>query len=356
MADENEGEDKTEDPTPHRLQKAHERGDVAKSQEVSVFLGLGALTLTLLLMPAFGVATRFALDLKGMLGNLHLVPSGGAGAMEAARHGLLAALQMLALPVGAVVVAGLTAGLIQHRPVFSTESLMPKFNRISPMAGFKRIFGAQGVVNFVKGLLKVAIVGTLATWLLWREHDRFEGLVGQEPASLVGFSQTLALKLLGGILALHAILTIGDVVWTRFSWMKRQRMTREEVKREMKEQDGNPEIKAKLRQMRQQRLKKRMMAAVPTATVVVTNPTHFAVALRYEPGMAAPICVAKGVDELALRIRSVAREHDVMVIENPPLARALHASVEIDAEIPVEHYKAVAEVIGFVLRLKRRAS
>jgi flagellar biosynthetic protein FlhB len=224
------------------------------------------------------------------------------------------------------------------------------------MAGFKRIFGAQGIVNFVKGLAKIAIVGALATWLLWREHDRFEGLVGQEPATLVGFSLSLAIKLLGGILALYALVAIADILWTRFSWMKRQRMTREEVKREMKEQDGNPEIKAKLRQIRQSRLRKRMMAAVPTATVVVTNPTHFAVALRYEAGMAAPLCVAKGVDELALRIRIVAREHGVAVIENPPLARALHASVEIDAEIPVEHYKAVAEVIGFVLRLKRRAS
>jgi flagellar biosynthetic protein FlhB len=355
MADENDGEDKTEDPTPHRLQKAHERGDVAKSQEVSIFLGLGALTLSLLLMPVLGIGPRFALELKSLLGGIHQT-SGGAGALGAGQRGLMAALQVLALPVAAIVAAGLAAGLIQHRPVFSAEQLKPKLNRLSPMAGFKRIFGAQGIVNFVKGLAKIAIVGALATWLLWREHDRFEGLVGQEPATLVGFSLSLAIKLLGGILALYALVAIADILWTRFSWMKRQRMTREEVKREMKEQDGNPEIKAKLRQIRQSRLRKRMMAAVPTATVVVTNPTHFAVALRYEAGMAAPLCVAKGVDELALRIRIVAREHGVAVIENPPLARALHASVEIDAEIPVEHYKAVAEVIGFVLRLKRRAS
>lgn len=356
MADESSDEDKTEDPTPHKLEEAHKKGDVATSQEVSVFLGLGALTLTLLLMPLFGIAPRFALELKAMLGSIHQVPSDGAGMFRAGSRGLWAALGLLALPIAGAVIAGLTAGLIQHRPVFSAQSLIPKFNRISPLAGFKRIFGPQGMVNFVKGIAKMAIVGSLATWLLWSEHDRFEGLVGQEPQSLVGFSFWLALKLLGAILALHAIVTLADVLWTRFSWMKRQRMTREEIKREMKEQDGNPEIKAKLRQLRQARLKKRMMAAVPTATVVVTNPTHFAVALRYEPGMAAPICVAKGVDELALRIRGVAAEHNVAVVENPPLARALHASVEIDEEIPVEHYKAVAEVIGFVLRLKRRAS
>jgi len=133
-------------------------------------------------------------------------------------------------------------------------------------------------------------------------------------------------------------------------------MSKQELKDEMKEQDGNPEIKAKLRQLRAQRVRKRMMAEVPKATVVITNPTHFAVALRYEKGQAAPICVAKGVDELALRIRSVAEEHQVPIVENPPLARALHASVEIEDEIPVERYKAVAEVIGFVLRLNRRAS
>lgn len=356
MAEETSAEDRTEDPTPHRLEEAHKRGDVAKSPEVSVFLGLGALTLTILLMPTFGVLTRFALDLKGMLATIHQVPPDGAGALGAGRHGLLAGLELLALPIGMVVVATLAGGLVQHRPVFSVEALMPKASRLSPMSGLKRIFGLQGIANFLKGLAKIAIVGTLAAWLLWREHDRLEGLVGQEPVGLVAVSHALALKLLGGILALHAVLTIADVVFTRFSWMKRQRMTREEVKREAKEQDGNPEIKAKIRQLRQARLKKRMMAAVPTATVVITNPTHFAVALRYESGMAAPVCVAKGVDELALRIRTVAAEHRVAVVENPPLARALHASVEIDAEIPVEHYKAVAEVIGFVLRLKRRAS
>jgi flagellar biosynthetic protein FlhB len=149
---------------------------------------------------------------------------------------------------------------------------------------------------------------------------------------------------------------IGDAVYQRMSWHKRQRMSKEEMKKEHKEQEGNPEIKGRMRQIAHQRLRKRMMAAVPSATVIITNPTHFAVALKYEAGMPAPICVAKGIDVLALRIRAVATENNVPVIENPPLARALHAAVEIDAEIPVEHYKAVAEVIGYVLRLKRRAS
>ncbi len=356
MSDENDGADKTEDPTPHRLEQALRRGDVAKSQEVSVFLMLGAMALALVLLPAFGSGTRLALDLRGYLAGAHLVPDSPAAMLGAGRHGLEIALRALALPVGAIALAALAAGLIQHRPVFSAEQLAPKLSRMSPFAGLKRVLGQQALVQFGKGLLKIVIVGALATAILWRERDRFEGLVGQEPTVLLSFTLSLSLKLLGSVLACHVVVTAADVLYARFSWLKRQRMTKEEVKRESKEQDGNPEIKAKIRQIQQQRVRKRMMAAVPTATVIVTNPTHFAVALRYEPGMPAPICVAKGVDELALRIRAVGAEHRVPVIENPPLARALHATVSIDGEIPVEHYRAVAEVIGFVLRLKRRAS
>jgi flagellar biosynthetic protein FlhB len=177
-----------------------------------------------------------------------------------------------------------------------------------------------------------------------------------EPAALLPATLALLIKLLGGILAIYAFLAVGDAVYQRMSWMKRQRMTKQELKQEFKESEGNPEVKARLRQIRSARVKKRMMAQVPTATVIVTNPTHYAVALRYETGMAAPVCVAKGVDALALRIRAVAAEHGVPVVENPPLARALHASVDVDDEIPVDHYKAVAELIGYVLRLRRRPS
>ena len=190
--------------------------------------------------------------------------------------------------------------------------------------------------------------------MLWSDRDRLDGLARLEPAALLPILLVLAMKLLGGVLAIHAFLVAGDAVYQRMAWLKRQRMTKRELKDEYKETEGSPEIKARLRQIRLARVKKRMMAAVPKATVVVTNPTHYAVALRYEIGMAAHVCVAKGVDALALRIRAVAAEHGVPLMENPPLARALHASVDIDEEIPVEHYKAVAEVIGYVLRLRRR--
>jgi flagellar biosynthetic protein FlhB len=173
-------------------------------------------------------------------------------------------------------------------------------------------------------------------------------------AAILPATTGIVLKMMVGVLSIYFFVGVGDYVYQRFTWLKRQRMTREELKQEYKDTDGNPEIKAKLRQIRNQRLRRRMMAKVPEATVIVTNPTHYAVALQYEAGMEAPICVAKGVDAMALKIREVAGEHDVPIIENPPLARALHASVDLDETVPVEHYKAVAEVIGFVLRTRRR--
>ena len=163
----------------------------------------------------------------------------------------------------------------------------------------------------------------------------------------------LILKLLGATLGIFSFIAALDYGYQRIKWYKRQRMTKQEVKDEHKEQEGNPEIKQKIKQIRNRAARKRMMAAVPKATVVITNPTHFAVALRYEQGMNAPTCVAKGLDAVALKIREIAEGHDVPVIENKPLARALHATVEIDGEIPAEHYKAVAEVIGYVMRFRK---
>ena len=170
---------------------------------------------------------------------------------------------------------------------------------------------------------------------------------------MMDVSWTLTFKLLTAVLAIFAFVALGDVLYQRFTWLQRMKMTREELKQEYKESEGSPEIKAKIRKLRAEALRKRMMQAVPKASVIVTNPTHYAVALKYEAGMNAPVLVAKGVDSLAMKIREIATDNEVPIVENPPLARALHASVEIDQEIPEEHYKAVAEVIGYVMRLRR---
>ncbi len=353
MAETTEQDDRTEEPTQRRLEEAIKRGDVAKSVEINTLFVLGGFTLGLLML-AGPVTQSLTFELRGFLMNAHLVPSGAAGATEAGRRALLAGLMAVALPVALLLLAGVAGGAVQHRPLWSLEPLKPKLSRLSPLAGAKRVLGREALIQFTKGLLKIGIVGAIAGAVLWNERERLDAFARLDPAALLPATLMMALNLLGGILAVYAFVAVGDAVYQRFSWMKRQRMTKRELKEEYKDSEGNPEIKARLRQIRVARVRKRMMAAVPTATVVVTNPTHYAVALRYESGMAAPVCVAKGVDSLALRIRELAAKHDVAVIENPPLARALHAAVKIDEEIPVEHYKAVAEVIGYVLRLRRR--
>jgi flagellar biosynthetic protein FlhB len=353
MAESTEQDDRTEEPTQRKLDRAIERGDVAKSAEINTLFVLAGFTVTVMLLSPT-LSRNLALDLRGFLMNAHLVPQDGAGLLAIARNALMIAFAALLLPAAALSFAGLLGGALQHRPLWTTQPLRPQFSRVSPLSGVKRIFGREAFAQFLKGLLKIAMVGSVAALVLWGEWHRLESLARTEPAGLLPELLALTLRLLGGVCAVFAFLAIGDAFYQRLNWLKRQRMTKRELKEEYKETEGNPEIKAKLKQIRVARVKRRMMAAVPTATVVISNPTHYAVALRYERGMAAPVCVAKGVDDLALRIRAVATEHQVAVVENPPLARALHATVRIDDEIPVDHYKAVAEVIGAILRLRRR--
>jgi flagellar biosynthetic protein FlhB len=257
------------------------------------------------------------------------------------------------LPLGLLALAALFGTLIQHQPVWSAEGLKPKFSKISPAAGLGRLVSKQALGNFIKGLAKLALMGAVIGLLLWRERNRLEGLVTLDPATILPFTHVLAVKMLGTVVAIMAIVAAADYFFQYQQWFARQKMSLAELKEEFRQTDGDPAVKGKIRQIRQNRMRKRMMAAVPTASVVITNPTHYAVALRYERGMAAPVCVAKGIDLIALKIREVARAHDIPIVENPPLARAVHATVEIDQEIKPEHYKAVAEVIGYLMRLNR---
>jgi flagellar biosynthetic protein FlhB len=192
--------------------------------------------------------------------------------------------------------------------------------------------------------------------VLWPERDRLEAMVAFDPATILGATTSLTLQLMGAVVAMLAVVAIADYFFQYRQWYERQKMSLQEMKEEFKQSEGDPHIKGRIRQLRHARMKKRMMAAVPKASVIITNPTHYAVALSYERGMPAPVCVAKGIDSIALKIREIARKHDIPIVENVPLARALHATVEIDDEIPVEHYHAVAEIIGYVMGLKRGLS
>ncbi len=353
MAETDDQDDKTEDPTGRRIEQAAEKGDVPRSMEISTWFVLGGGTLALMISGGTSSET-LALAMRGMIGNAHMIPADGAGLTTFARSAILTTLGAIAVPMILLMIAGILGNILQNPPRITTEQIGFKLERISPIAGAKRIFGKEAWVQLLKGLFKMALVGAAIYVALWPERERLESLVLLDVRGLLPFTQAEALKLLGTVLVIYAFVAAADFLYQRMTWFKRQMMTRRELKEEFKETEGNPEIKAKLRQLRAQASRRRMMARVPKATVVVMNPTHFAVALQYEKGMAAPLCVAKGQDAVALRIRAVAEDNDVPVVENAPLARALYKAVDLDQEIPAEHYKAVAEVIGYVMRLKRR--
>jgi flagellar biosynthetic protein FlhB len=259
----------------------------------------------------------------------------------------------VAIPFLLLMLAALGGNLIQHKLVWSLEVLAPKLSKISPAAGFKRLFSAQALANFAKGLVKLVLIGSVLTALMWPERARIMALERADPVAVLPLAQSLALKLLGAVVAIMAVVAIADYLFQYRQWYEKQKMSLRELKEEFRQSEGDPVIRGKMRQMRQTRQRRRMIAAVPKAAVIITNPTHYSIALQYERGMDAPVCVAKGVDAVALKIREVAAEHSIPVVENPPLARALHATVEVDQAIPIEHYKAVAEVIGYVMRLRR---
>jgi flagellar biosynthetic protein FlhB len=241
-------------------------------------------------------------------------------------------------------------------PVLSVDPITPRFSKISPIEGFKRLFSTEALVNFAKGLVKLAVVSGVLWFVLQPDIDRLETIVTADPGIILADFHEMGLKIIGAVLAVVTVMAIADYAYQRHRWWTRQKMTVQETRDEYKQMEGDPKIKGRIRAIRNERSRKRMMAQVPTASVIITNPTHFAVALKYDRDMAAPLCVAKGADAVALKIRSVATEHDIPIVENPPLARALFASVEIDETIPAEHFKAVAQVIGFVMRLKNKST
>ncbi|HET7190919.1 MAG TPA: flagellar biosynthesis protein FlhB [Pseudolabrys sp.] len=352
MADDQGEFDKTEEPTQKRLDEAIKRGDVAKSQEVNTwFVIAGA---ALVLMTFSGAMSRdLTATMRGIIANSYDINLDGPALpwlFEKIGSEMVAA---VAIPFLVLILAALGGNIIQHRLVWSLEVLVPKLSRISPAAGLGRIFSKQAVANLAKGLVKLLLVGGVLTALMWPERGRLEALTRSDPTVILSVSQGLALKLLGVVVAMLAFVAAADYLFQYRQWYERQKMSLREVKEEFKQTEGDPAIKGKMKQVRQIRMRRRMIAAVPKAAVVITNPTHYAIALEYERGMDAPICVAKGVDAMALKIREIAGKHSVPIVENPPLARALHATVDIDQPIPPEHYKAVAEVIGYVMRLRR---
>lgn len=355
MSDQPDKSEKTEDPTDHKLTEAHKKGDVAKSQEVTTwFMILGSALMFSIMAPITSI--NLMDQLKTVLGSADQFDLEGAG-IQVFFGGLVnTVLLTVLLPLSLLAIFAVMANLVQHKPVWSFDPIKPKFSKVSPLQGAKRIFSGQSLVNFTQGLLKLSAVGGVMFVVMWGERDKLDTMMSSDIWLLLEDFQILGIRVFVATLAIITVIAIADYMYQKNRWWEKQKMTVKEIRDEHKNMEGDPQIKQKIRQLRAEKSRKRMMAAVPDAAVVITNPTHFAVALKYDQDMAAPVCIAKGADAIAFRIRTVAGESDVPIVENPPLARALYASVEVDETVPTEHFRAVAQVIGYVMQLKEKAA
>ncbi len=353
MSDEPDKSEKTEDPSQRKLDEARKKGDVAKSQELTTwFMTLGSTLLFMIMAPI--TTGQLMIPLRQIMDHAGDIDLAGP-AFGHFMNGLAFSILGVALiPLVFLALFAIAGNLVQHAPLFSIDPITPKLTRISPMSGAKRLFSSEALFNFLKGVLKISVVSIALFAVLWPEKDRLETLISGDVSTLMMVFLELAQKVFGVAIAIVTVIAAADYAYQRWRYWERQKMTVKEVKDEFKQMEGDPHVKQRIRQIRNEKARQRMMQAVPQATVVITNPTHFAVALKYERDMKAPVCVAKGVDNLALRIRRLAEESEVPVVENPPLARALFKSVDIDGTIPTDHFKAVAEVIGYVMRLNSR--
>ena len=351
MAEESE-QDKTEAPSQKRIDDALLEGNVPQSPEVTTWAIMGAMAIIVGFLSGPGLPG--ITSLKIFLARAG--ESGGSDLSFAALYDLIVFQIFFGgmwVVFAVVILAAIAGAALQHRLVFSLMPVTPKLSHVSPLSGLKRIFGIEALLQFAKTLLKMVAVGAIVTFLMIDEIKNLSLMLTLDLNVFYEVVRKTVGTLIFSVLAVQTLIAGGDYLYRLLSWYERLKMTRHDVKEEYKQQEGSPEIRQKLRQMRRDFARRGMMKKVPKATVIVTNPTHFAVALQYESGMAAPICLAKGVDVIALRIRALAEEHRVPIVEDPPLARSLYRLVEIDEQIPLDLYKPVAEIIGYVMRLKR---
>lgn len=357
MSDTVDQDSKTEEATPRKIEDSIRKGNVPFSRETPIFASLLAmLTASLFLMRES--ASRLVLALEQFIEN----PAGWSLESNSDAANLFAMVVrdtaiFLLPPVAILMLAGLVSSLIQNPVQFVGERIKPELSRVSLGKGWKRLFGLRGWVEFLKSCFKFTAIAVVTFIVVSSEQGRILNAMLVEPGSLPELVLGISLRLLAAACVATVVLMAVDLVWSRLSWLRELRMTRQEVKDEFKQSDGDPIVKARQRSLARDRLRKRMMASVPRATLVIANPTHYAVALRYvrEEG-GAPVVVAKGQDLIALKIRKIAEEHGIPVIEDKPLARALCKSVEVDMMIPAEFYQAVAQIIHFISTQKQRFS
>jgi flagellar biosynthetic protein FlhB len=345
--------ERTEPASPKRLEKARDEGQVPRSPELSTFAVLITAGSGLWLM-----GSHLAVQLSDLLREgMKLPPTVGFDSSLLGERLLdqsLQAVVALAPYLLMMFAAALVAPLLLSGWLFSWKAVTPDFNRINPLKGLARIFSLHGLVELVKALLKASLVGAISIWTIWNHKESVLSLVGAPFASSAGHMAELVIMSFLAIAGAMALVAAVDVPFRLWDHHRKLKMTKEEVRQENKETEGDPHVKARIRAQQRAMARKRMMAEIPKADVIVTNPTHYSVALKYEDGkMRAPRVVAKGAHLLALKIREIGQQHQVPLLEAPPLARALYHHAELGDEIPHKLYNAVAEVLAYVYQLRR---
>ncbi|NQY82255.1 MAG: flagellar biosynthesis protein FlhB [Alphaproteobacteria bacterium] len=348
-------EDKTEEPTSKRLQEARERGQVAKSREFNSFVMLlvGGAMITFL-------GPSLAEDLTGLfvglLSKVHQISVSQASFATLLSDGIITIGGYMMLMLIFFVIAAVLSNMVQHGPIVSLKPLEPQFNRMSLLKNLRQKFSMTNFVEFVKGVFKILAVFMIGGFLLIPVFDLLKDFLHMNPVQFVKEMLFWQVLIFIGVLSFMLVVSVLDIFYQRFNHRKKLRMTKQEIKEEFKNMEGDPQVKARLNKIRMQRARGRMMDSIPDADVVITNPTHYAVVLKYDQEtMMSPVMVAKGTDFIAQKIRDIANENRIPIVENPPLARGLFAAMEIDDEIPEEYFQAVAEVITYVWNMNKAA-
>jgi flagellar biosynthetic protein FlhB len=354
MAEEDDDASKTEDASGKKLGDAREKGDVPMSGEVKIWLMLlGSLIIVSMIAPSS--IKRLSSGLVGYLEHAGTAPVDQGAIGGILRESALTAFLAILLPVIVMMAAGILGTILQIGWLVTAEKMKPDIAKLNPLPAFMRMFTMQNGLELIKGFIKMTVIAVVCYIILRPMMISVEHYAGMPMEQLLSEIQYLVVKLFLWVTIIMFMLAGGDYFYQRYKFAEKMKMSKHDQKEEYKQQEGDPIVKGRLRQMRFDKARQRMMQAVPRADVVVTNPTHFAVALKYDQSaMSAPVVLAKGADMVAAKIREIAKDNDIPIVENPPLARALFASVEIDQEIPPEHYKAMAEVISYVFKLKSR--
>ncbi|MDC7683960.1 flagellar biosynthesis protein FlhB [Asticcacaulis sp. BYS171W] len=350
-----EGEDKTEEASAQKLAEARKKGDVAKSGDIPQALSL-IFACALVIMYGEKIALSLTETLTVFVAMPHQLLDSlrGDGGLTIANAVMMKVLPIIGLIMLVAAAGGVIGNVAQTGLMFNAEKLKPDWTKLNPMAGFKRLFGVDALIQFAKTLIKLVAVGFITYLILKARAIDINGLTGASPMLILPYSREVFISLAVAVCLFLAVEGGADFVIQKFRFAQKMKMSKTEVKDEYKQAEGDPHVKGRLKQIRMEKSRQRMMSNVPKATVVITNPTHYAVALRYDNDTPAPTCVAKGVDAVALKIREVAGEHDIAIVEDPPLARALYAAIDVDEIIPEAHFQAVAKIISFVMTRKKR--